>query len=74
MKITAILLGLCSLAVLAAAAWLAHRTAGIVHGPDYAPDHDVAGEGGGYGLYLPSWLLAGLAAFLARFAWRLWKA
>lgn len=73
MKLFAAFVGLLSLVALATAAWLAHRTMAFVSGPDYAPEHDTAGNGNGYGIFMPSWLLFGLGAFLARFAWKFWK-
>ena len=73
MKIFAILVGLCALAAFGAAAWLARRTMAFATGPDYALEHDAAGNGNGYAIFAPAWLLAGLGAFLARFAYKLWK-
>lgn len=73
MKVFAIVVGLCALVAFGASAWLAHRTMAFVNGPDDAPEHEMAGNGNGYAVYAPAWLLAGLGAFLARFAWRLWK-
>ena len=74
MKLLASVIGVVALLALCAGAWLGHRTMVFANGPDYALDHDAAGDGSGGGIFAPAWLLVGLGVFLARFAWKLWRA
>ena len=74
MKLLAVIVGLCAAASLATGGWLWMRTRLFVNGGDYAMDHDAAGDGTGGGIYAPAFLLMALGAFLARFAYKLWRA
>lgn len=66
--------GLASLAALWAGAWLGWRTLRFATSGDYALVHDAAGNGHGYGIFVPALLLLAFGVLLARFALDLWKA
>ncbi len=74
MKWFAVLVGVASLVALCAGAWLGWRTLEFATGGDYALEHDAAGNGNGYGIFVPALLLLAVGVFLARFARDLWKA
>lgn len=73
MKWFAVLVGIASLATLWAGAWLGWRMLRFATGGDYALVHEAAGNGNGYGIFVPALLLLAVGVFLARFARELWK-